>query len=204
MNSAGGADPFDDIRLKRRRGRALLLDEGSACLQGLLAALAACDRLTVTRWALVAAEPVAERLAAAFPQDTGPRDCLRLAWLWARGALSMRQARPAILTVHAMAARCASPEHAALCHALGQACSAVHSPRHAKGLAFYELTALVRRHGQAFEAPLRRQTARYLALLEALRAAPDPGPWAAFLLREPPARRRPQATGKEAPDAAVC
>lgn len=59
----------------------------------------------------------------------------------------MREAQRAILRCHAMAREAASAEDAALCHAVGQACSVVHTPRHAMGYPIYELTALVRRYG---------------------------------------------------------
>lgn len=53
----------------------------------------------------------------------------------------MPVAKRAILDVHAMARDMDDPADAALCHAVGQRCSCVHTPKHALGLPVYELTA---------------------------------------------------------------
>ena len=54
----------------------------------------------------------------------------------------MPVAKRAILDVHAMAKLMDDPVDAALCHAVGQGCSCVHTPKHALGLPVYELTAV--------------------------------------------------------------
>ena len=59
----------------------------------------------------------------------------------------MSEARKAILSCHIMAKELVSEEDKALCHAVGQACSCVHTVKHALGYPIYELTALVRRYG---------------------------------------------------------
>ncbi len=174
---------YADVHAKRRRGRAILFDSDSACLQGLLDLLAGHARLTVTRWALTAAEPLARRLAQQYPFDSRPADCLRLGWAWARGQVKLPQAKRAILALHAMAGEMSSPAEAACCHALAQACSTVHTPGHAKGLPFYELTGLALQYAEDFEGPVTRRIADYTALLLELAQSPAPGPWAAFLLK---------------------
>ena len=101
----------------------------------------------------------------------------------------MRQAQQAILAAHAMAKEVPSPADAALCHAVGQACGAVHVETHAIGLPMYELTAIVRRAaGQEWKGKVREKIAWYLARLEEQRqkTVEYPGPWAAFLLKARP------------------
>ena len=52
-------------------------------------------------------------------------------------------AKRAILNCHAMAKELESPANIARCHAVGQACSVVHTVGHALGYPMYELTAIV-------------------------------------------------------------
>lgn len=137
-------------------------------------------------WALELAEEDVCLLEKAYPEDPRPRGALAAAWMWASGDIKMRAAQRAILDCHAVAKEISSPEHIALCHAVGQACGVVHTPGHAMGLPIYELTALVRRDGPehcraAVEA--RRQT--YLVRLDywKLHASEVDRPWAPFLCR---------------------
>ncbi|MHC1787030.1 MAG: putative immunity protein [Christensenellales bacterium] len=183
MPEAEGAPRFPEVGDKLARRRALLFDPGSPCLQALLLALAAQDRLGQVIWALSCAEDPAAALSLSYPLDPRPAEALRLAWRWARGAAKMPEARRAILSVHRMAREVTRPADAALCHAVGQACSAVHTPRHARGLIFYGLTALVRQQLPDYEGALEAGIDRYLQRLHQLAAAPRLGPWAAFLLR---------------------
>jgi hypothetical protein len=46
-----------------------------------------------------------------------------------------------------MAKEIKNPVHIALCHAVGQACAAVHVETHAIGLPIYELGAIVKQYG---------------------------------------------------------
>ena len=52
-------------------------------------------------------------------------------------------AKRAILDCHAMAKELTNPADIARCHAVGQACSVVHTAGHALGYPMYELTAIV-------------------------------------------------------------
>lgn len=76
-------------------------------------------------------------------------------------------------------------EDAALCHAVAQACSVVHTLRHALGYPVYELTARVIRSGfEGFEDDVERRVSEYADRL-AYRAsrADQPRQWAGFMLR---------------------
>ena len=59
----------------------------------------------------------------------------------------MPAAKKAILDCHAAAKEIASGADAARCHAVGQACSTVHTTGHAAGFPVYDLTALIRENG---------------------------------------------------------
>ena len=175
-----------DVRVLHRRGNRLLFNRESACLQGLLACLRQESRRTLVCWALNCAERPVALLAARYPGDNRPVEVLMLSRLWAEGAVKMPLARQAILLVHAMARDARTPADEALCHAVGQGCSAVHAEDHAIGLALYELTAIVREQGlDSCEAAVQARMTDYMACLAESRiAAEAPGrPWADFLLK---------------------
>ena len=177
---------FDDIYRNIKRGRSILFDAKSACLCGLLSALGAAERRVAVLWALEGAKIPAERLGQFFPGDGRFLSAVRAAEEWSEGKIKMPAARRMILAVHSAAGESASPVAAALCHAVGQACSAVHSPRHAPGLAFYELTAVARESpAELDEERIGQKIEGYFELLaEAERLAVNPGrAWAGFLRR---------------------
>lgn len=72
-------------------------------------------------------------------------------------------------------------------HAVGQACSAVHTETHAMGFVIYDCTAvfLCAAAGGDVEHALTDRLAAYLAVLQqSAKAAAEPGrPWAPFLQR---------------------
>ena len=142
------------------------------------------SRLAVARWALEAVKEPAARLEALTGSDI-PGRTLAAARCWAAGEITMPVAKREILLCHHLAAEMQEPEAVALCHAVGQACSVIHTPRHGMGLPVYELTALVRRYGlpEGAEAVEERVEA-YARLLAAQPEEAGPGEkWAAFLLR---------------------
>lgn len=80
---------------------------------------------TVVLWALELAEETALLLYERYPEETRPRIAISLSRDWAFGIVKMPVAQRAILQAHAMAKELTSPEDAALCHAVGQACGVV-------------------------------------------------------------------------------
>ena len=89
-----------------------------------------------------------------------------------------------ILDCHAMSKELADPADIARCHAVGQACSVVHTAGHAMGYPIYELTALVRELGldscrEAVETRVRIYEQRLQLWTE--REQTDFRDWAAFL-----------------------
>lgn len=177
-------DWMDEVQQKLHRKNQILFSPDSLFFRELTDKLPGCSHRTLVLWALELAEEDVRILEAAYPEDSCPRSALAAAWMWASGAIKMRTAQRAILDCHAMAKKISSPEHIALCHAVGQACGVVHTPGHAMGLPIYELTALVRRNGvehcrEAVEARRQAYLDR-LAYWQEHTAQVD-RPWASFL-----------------------
>lgn len=151
---------FAEVERNRKRGRKLLLDRDSPCILPLAEELEQAPRRALTLWALEGAERIARAEG-----DGRLFSCVAAARAWAEGAILMPAARRAILAVHAV----------------GQACSTVHTPRHALGLPLYELTALARRGG-AYECALRDRISEYRGRLADWKSADlSAFSWAAFL-----------------------
>jgi hypothetical protein len=138
---------FKDAEEKLYAKNKILFSQKSSCLQELIFNLSTCDRKTVVLWALECSENTAKILKQNYPLDLRPQKAIEASWAWARGIIKMPEARGAILDIHKMAKDMAISSHEALCHAVGQGCSTVHTTKHAIGLPIYELTALVREHG---------------------------------------------------------
>lgn len=176
---------LDEVRERARRGDQILFSQSSLLLQDLAAALETQSRRAVTLWALEQAQIVAERLVRAHPAETCPVDTVAAARAWAAGQIRMPQAKRAILACHALARQWPDdPADAALCHAVAQGCSTVHTTGHALGLPIYELTALVYQQGipgcrGAAEA--RAADYRQRLLYWQQHAPSYAGPWAPFL-----------------------
>lgn len=138
---------LDDVRAKYFRKNQILFTRDSACLQDLLRLLCEQNHRTIVMWAFACVTEPVTLLKRAYPEDPRPEEAVRICRLWAEGTVKMPEAKKALLQVHAMAKEIKSPRDRALCHAVGQACAAVHVETHAIGLVFYELTAIVRELG---------------------------------------------------------
>lgn len=119
--------------------------------------------------------------------ETRLEAAVQLSREWAAGNVKMTVAKQAILQAHAVSKELDSLEEIALCDAVGQACSVVHTPGHALGFPIYELTALVRRHGVTACAPIVE--ARMLHYVERMqywceRERSSPYEWATFMSRD--------------------
>ena len=177
-------DWLETVRARAGRKNKVLFMPGDALFDALAPLTERAGRRALVLWALSLADDAVNRLQALLPGDARPAEALRLSRLWARGEVKMPVARAAILACHAVAKEDVSPEAAALCHAVGQACAVVHARGHALGYAVYELTAIARREGvencrAGVEARVCEYVSRLLGAEEA--AAASPGAWAGFL-----------------------
>lgn len=174
-----------DVRAKMARRNRILFSRESACLQDLLALIRQQTHRTLALWALACAQRPVRLLDERYPGETRPQTALALCREWAKGRVKMPEAKRALLQVHAMAKELTVPADIALCHAVGQACAAVHVETHAIGLPIYELTAIVLEYGmERCEKPLANRLDEYRACLDrcAAQTREGTGEWAAFLL----------------------
>lgn len=138
---------IEDVELKLKRKNMVLFSRDSLLLQELNSIMQQQSHQVLILWAMELAQETVNSLAEKYPTDNRPASALEAAKVWAAGSIKMPMAQRAILDCHAMAKELSSMEDIALCHAVGQACSVVHTAGHALGYPIYELTAIVRRHG---------------------------------------------------------
>ncbi len=98
------------------------------------------DHRLLALWAAVCAEHVLPLFEAVQPADPRPRQALEQARAWARGAITMSQARAAAGAANAAAsALSGAARHAA--YAAGQAAAVAHVAAHELGAAAYAIKA---------------------------------------------------------------
>lgn len=175
---------FAEVQAKARRRNQLLFARDSLLLAELRELIDDANRRALILWALDLAEETVRALEDKYPDDRRPREAVEAAKTWAAGELKMPLARRAILTCHAMVKELPDPADCARCHAVGQACSVVHTEGHAMGYPIYELTDLVRERGledcrETVEARVRDYEQRLLRWME--RESSSQQNWAEFL-----------------------
>ncbi|MGI5906711.1 MAG: putative immunity protein [Candidatus Pararuminococcus gallinarum] len=179
-------DWLSEAKKRYRRNNQILFSKDSEYLQDLRMLFEAQDHKTMVLWALdFAAESVAA-LETRYPLEKRPREALVAAWEWASGKVKMRHAQRKILDCHAFAKEIGCKEDVALCHAVGQACSVVHTAGHAIGYPVYDLTAIIYRCG--IDACREAVEGRKESYIEKLfywsgQAAIKEGNWAEFICR---------------------
>ena len=134
---------FAEVKAKAKRKNQILFSKDSLLLTDLCQLIAQANRRALILWALELAEETARELAGKYPEGPRPREAIAASRAWAAGEIKMPIAKRAILNCHAMAKELGSPADIARCHAVGQACSVVHTAGHALGYPMYELTAIV-------------------------------------------------------------
>jgi hypothetical protein len=98
------------------------------------------DHRLLALWAASCAEHVLDLFESAQPEDPRPRQAIELARAWARGEVTMTQARTAAGHANAAARDLSgAPRHAA--HAAGQAAAVAHVAAHELGAAAYAIKA---------------------------------------------------------------
>ena len=178
-------DWLEDARAKLRRGNKVLIAKDSPLLETLRDLISQQNHRALVLWALNFAEESIEDFETRHPNEPRPREALDAARDWAAGAIKMRPAQRKILDCHAVAKELDSSVDVALCHAIGQACSVVHTEGHALGYPMYELTAIIRAKGidecrDAVESRVSEYERRLLFWAE--REPEFEDPWATFLM----------------------
>lgn len=138
---------IDDLRCWYEKGNKLLFRKDSEILSTLSKLLDSVSHKVAIGWALVLAEGSVILLEDRYPGESRPRTALESAVDWTRGRIGMKEARRAFLDCHSFAKELSSHEDIAVCHAIAQACSVVHTKAHSLGYPMYDLTSLVHRHG---------------------------------------------------------
>ena len=132
-----------EVRARAKRHNQILFSKESFLLDNLRHLIDQANRRALTLWALELAEETVLKLTKKYPEDLRPREVIAASRAWAAGEIKMSIAKRAILNCHAMAKELTDPADIARCHAVGQACSVVHTVGHALGYPMYELTAIV-------------------------------------------------------------
>lgn len=136
-----------EVRVKAGRRNQILFTAESQLLAEIRRLIDGANRRALILWALELDEETVRELEERYPDDHRPREAVEAARSWAAGEIKMSLARRPILACHAMARELTEPADIARCHAVGQACSTVHTEGHALGYPIYELTALARKQG---------------------------------------------------------
>ena len=132
-----------EVCAKAKRHNQILFSKDSLLLDDLRHLIGQANRRAMVLWALELAEETAQKLEEKYPEAHRPREAVGASRAWAAGEIKMPIAKQAILDCHAMAKELTNPADIARCHAVGQACSVVHTAGHALGYPMYELTAIV-------------------------------------------------------------
>ncbi len=135
-----------EVNAKARRKNQILFSKENLLFEHLRQLIDHTNRRSLILWALELAEETVDELEAKYP-DYRPRETVKATQAWAKGEIKMPIAKRAILDCHAMARELTDTADIARCHAVGQACSVVHTAGHALGYPMYELTAIVLEHG---------------------------------------------------------
>ena len=132
-----------EVKAKAKRKNQILFSKDSLLLADLCQLIAQANCRALILWALELAEETARELAGKYPEGPRPREAIAASKAWASGEIKMPIAKQAILNCHAMAKELENPADIARCHAVGQACSVVHTAGHALGYPMYALTAII-------------------------------------------------------------
>ena len=172
---------FEDVQIRRKGRRRIFFARDSVCLQGLSESMEKVNRRELVLWTFECVQAPLARLKELHPGETRPETALEICRAWAQGDLRMPIARRAILDCHAASRDLEDMESVSLCHAVGQGLSAIHTPKHAIGLAIYELTAIVYREGDDYMVPVMERIEAYLKALEQVRGMDAQYRWIDFL-----------------------
>lgn len=177
------SDWYDDIIDCAYRKNQIWLRKTNPLMEELNKVLLTKSHKTIVLWSLSLANEVRDKLSHEVYTDKRPRIAIESATDWAFGRCKMKQARKDILSCHAVCKDNTSEIDSLYCHAIGQACSTVHTPKHALGLPMYELTAIGKLYGLSYckDAILERYS-HYINKLEFCETQVDKyAGWAQFM-----------------------
>ncbi|MDR2944748.1 MAG: hypothetical protein LBU81_06710 [Methanosarcinales archaeon] len=180
------ADWLDEVKERMKRKNQILFSKDSAFLADLADLIGSQTHRAIVLWALEFAKEAADTLLETYPEELRPQEALAASSAWAQGKVKMPAAQKAILRCHAFAKEIGSPYDIALCHAVGQACGAVHAPGHAIGFPIYELTAIIRKCGvDGCREPVEKRKAQYAEriIYWGGHSTDSPYEWADFMLK---------------------
>lgn len=174
----------EKLKDRLHRHRQILFGKDDPFLAPVNAAVAEASGKAVILWALDLADETAEKLYEKY-QDPCFLSAVADARLWARGIIRMPEAKRSILACHAFAREAYNASDRAWCHAVGQACSTVHTVRHAIGYPLYDLSALVFQYGpeNCMDVLIGRRKEYLIRLKEAEKEAVMLREWALFIER---------------------
>ena len=140
-------DVILEVKEKLKKKNKILFDKKSLFLQDLMFSISEQNHKVLTLWSFDLVSKIVNYLENKYPNEKRFRIALDKTKLWSQGEIKMKEAKRAILDCHAVAKELTNKEDIALCHAIGQGCSVVHTVGHAIGLPIYELTTIVYKYG---------------------------------------------------------
>lgn len=180
-------DWIDEVQNKINRKNQILFAKDSAFLADLIELIAQQNHRTLVLWAFEFADEATQQLLERHPSEKRFETVVMTAKDWAFAKVKMPVAKRAILDAHTAAKEMDSLEDIALGHAIGQACSVVHTEGHAIGFPIYDLTSLVRKYGiPACKEIVENRKQQYIERLHYWREHYDDYPltWAEFMMRD--------------------
>jgi len=135
-----------DVENRIKKKNLLLFARNSEFLSDLATLIQEQNHRALVLWAFEFADEAVQGMLERYPDEKRLESAVLTSRKWASGKVKMPVAQRAILQAHAVAKELDSLEDIALCHAIGQACSVVHTTGHALGYPLYDLTAIVRKY----------------------------------------------------------
>lgn len=174
-----------DVEQKLKNKNKILFNRQSVCLQELRLLIEQQTHRTIILWIFDCVQIPLDEMKKRYPKETCYQEAMDACMRWAQGEIKMPEAKRFILNVHAQAKMLKDPVEIALCHAIGQGISCVHTETHALGLMFYELTALVLAHKE-YEDAVNKKVKYYEERLLYWQAHghDEERKWATFLLKD--------------------
>ncbi len=140
-------DIFESVRDKYKKRNKILFNFDSHCLKELINIVSLQNHRTIIMWALDCANESIKLYNTIAKSDKILEETIQTCRYWAQGLVKMPLAKAKILECHRIAKNTDDIVIKSLAHAIGQAGSCVHTPKHAMGIVFYELTAIVHLKG---------------------------------------------------------